>query len=100
MKTEIINVTDHCYERAKERLSLSKNTFLKLAQKAFDIGLKHGDTKGSLKKYLDKLWFEHKHADNVRIYGENIYIFQANNLITVYQLPNDLRKHIKYSKKL
>lgn len=89
-------ITEHAYERAKERLSWKSKVLDKMAEKAFLEGIKHKDTKGSLNRYVTKLWFSYKHANNVRIYGENIFFFCDNRLITLYQLPNDLRKHVKY----
>ena len=98
MDVEVI-ITNHAYERANERLSLSRESFVRLAKKAYIDGVSHGETKGKLKKYLDKLWFKHKNhiygQNNVRIYGENIYMFRDNILVTVYQLSYDLRKYIK-----
>lgn len=93
-----VAITEHAYERAKERLSWKSKVLDKMAEKAFLKGIKHKDTKGSLNKYVTSLWFKYKHANNIRIYGENIYFFSDNTLITIYQLPNNLRKHVKYCK--
>ena len=93
----VILVSDHAYDRAKERLSLNKKAFLRLAESAFIKGVRHSDTKGSLNKHITKMWFKYRSANNVRIYGENIFLFKDNSLVTVYQLPNNLRKHVKYS---
>lgn len=87
-----INVTDHAYEMAKERLSINKTAFLKLAEKAFKEGMGHKDSVGNLKKWIDGLYLKYKTANNIRIYGENIFIFSGKNLVTVYQVPNNLRK--------
>ncbi len=89
-----IIVTTHAYERGKERLSWNKKVLDKMAEKAFIDGVKHQDTKTHLHKYITKLWHRYKHANNVRIYGQNIFFFSNNVLITLYQLPNDLRKYI------
>lgn len=89
-------ITEHAYERAKERLGWKTKALDKMAERAFLKGIKHRDTKGGLMRYLTKLWFSYKHCNNVRIYGENIFFFCDNKLITIYQLPNDLRKHVKY----
>jgi hypothetical protein len=88
-------ITKHAYERAKERLSWTEKVLDKMAQKAFSIGISHKDTKGGLNKYITKIWFDYKTANNVKIHGEVIYLFNKNTLITVYQLPNDLRKKAK-----
>lgn len=98
-KTKLLNevssviITDHGYVRAKERLSMNRTSFKRLAEIGFINGVKHKDTKGNLRRYIDGIWFAHRNADNVRIYGENIFLFRDNVLITVYQVPNNLRKN-------
>ena len=66
--------------------------------KAFDEGIKHSDAKGKFKRYITSLWFKHKTANNIRIYGENIYFFCDNRLVTIYRLDNKLIPHLKYCK--
>lgn len=91
-----ICITDHAYERAKERLSWSPKVLDKMAELAFLKGYNHKDLKGSLSRYITKLWFKYKFVNNVRIYGENIFFFSENKLITLYRLPNKMCKHVKY----
>jgi hypothetical protein len=98
MVEELI-ISQHAYERAKERLGWSPSVLDKMALKAFTEGLKHSQTKGHLHKYITKQWFKYKHANNARVYGENIFYFSNNVLATVYQVPQDLRKYIKISQK-
>lgn len=92
------SITDHAYKKAKERLSWKSKVLDKMAQKAFDEGIHHKDTKGTLNKYITKLWFRYKSCNNVRIYGENIYFFCGQKLITLYRLDRKLIKHLKYCK--
>lgn len=94
-----MNITDHAYQMAKERFRYSKDVLDKLAAKALEQGIRHSDTVGKLHKYIDKIWFSHRTANNVRIYGEVIYLFHDETLITVYQLPNNLRAMAKAVKK-
>ena len=93
---EPVLITKHAYDRVKERLGWKSKVLDKMAEKIFLDGIKHKDTKGKLRRYLTKLWFSYKYCNNVRIYGENIFFFCDNRLITVYQLPNNLRKYVKY----
>lgn len=99
IKSEEIVITDHAYDRAKERLSLNRNALERTAKKAFVSGLKHSELKGKLQKYITKLWHMHHSANNIRIHGENIFIFINNTLITVYQLPNNLKNWVGITKK-
>lgn len=90
-KSEIY-ITDHAYDRAKERLGMSRGAFSKLAYKAYLDGVKHCNTAGNLKKWIDGTWFNYKNANNIRIYGEVFFLFNFKTLITVYQVPHNLRK--------
>ena len=87
--------SEHAYKMAKERLSWNKKTLDKMIIRAFEDGIKHSDTNGQLNKYITKLWFKHKSANNIRIYGEDVYFFNNKKLITLYRLSNQLIKHIK-----
>ena len=94
-----IRITDHAYQRGKERLSLGRNSLQRMAHKAFKEGTRHCETKGTLNRFLSKIYFQHGNVNNVRIYGENVFLFVDNILVTLYQLPVDLRKHAKSCKK-
>jgi hypothetical protein len=90
-----VTITAHAFDRGKERLGLDRSAFQSLAVKAYIAGKKHAETKGNLKAYISELFLQYKNANNTRVYGENIYIFSNNTLITVYQLPNHLKKLAK-----
>ena len=94
MKKKII-ITDHAFERAEERLNIGKKSLERFAEKAYVEGVKHSDTKGKLNKYITKIWAVDKEVNNVRIYGENVFLFVDNRLITLYHLPNEFKKYIK-----
>lgn len=88
-----ILITEHAYDRAKERLSMNQVSFTKLSEKAFSDGMTHSESAGNLKKFIDKLVLSHnKAASNIRIYGENVFLFSGNILKTVYQVPPNLKK--------
>jgi hypothetical protein len=72
-----------------------KSTTRKMAQLALDKGMSHSDTKGRLNKWLSKLWFDYKTANNIRIYGQDVYLFKDNVLITLYRVPTALIKLLK-----
>ena len=84
--------TTHSYKRAKERLGWSKATLDRMVEKAFDEGLAYSDTKGRLRKYIDKRF----KFGEVRIYAEHIFFFNGDVLITVYRLDNKLLKLCKH----
>lgn len=92
--------TSHAYDRAKERLGWSTHVLDKMMQKAFVFGAQHKDTKGTLNRYITGLWFAHRNSNNVRIYGEVIYFFAGQTLITLYHLKPQLRKHLTHLRKV
>lgn len=87
-----IRLTNHGSDRIRERVGLPKGCVIKNAERAFEKGLKHSELSGSLKRYVDKLYLEQKHANNIRLYCGSAYLFRGNVLITVIPLPGKYRK--------
>ncbi|WP_157486204.1 hypothetical protein [Flavobacterium sp. Leaf359] len=94
----IVCISDHAYKRARERLGLNGRSFGRLARKAFADGIRHKQTKGALKRFIDRLHLRNRAVDNIRIYGEHVYLFQGIFLVTVYRVPTELIKYLKYFK--
>ncbi len=67
----------------------------RMAQKAYDDGITHAQTKGRLSKWITSLYFRNKNANNIRLYGDKAYIFCDEVLVTVIQIPVDLMKNLK-----
>ena len=95
MKGKDCIATDHAYKRARERLKWKKSTLDRMMVLAFDKGITHAAAKGTLEKYITKRWERNKSVNNIRIYGENVYFFSNNRLITIYRIPNYLTKYLK-----
>lgn len=93
-----IIVTHHAEERAKERLGWNKNAVTRMAQRAYKIGISHADTNGKLRKYFDKLFLMEHQANNVRIYGQVVYLFSDNRLVTLFIIPKNVDKNIRNNK--
>lgn len=86
-----VTITDHADARLKERLGLPKSARAAAAQRAFDQGKRNGDATGKLKRFLDKCWLQHRKANNVRIHAEHIWFFAQETLVTVYEVPRNMR---------
>jgi hypothetical protein len=86
-----IRLTTHACERARQRYRWNPETLNRMALKAFKQGLKRKNTKGYLKDYLDESWERHQKVSHFRLYGEIIFVFSENNLITLWPLPSQLR---------
>lgn len=89
MERKEVIITKHGKKRTKDRVGLSKKIADKNAQKALDFGVAHQDTKGSLKKFMDAVYFRYKNSNNTRIYNRKVYLFHNEVLITVLNLPNN-----------
>lgn len=90
-----VEITRHAEQRIRERMGLNKKSIERMAQKAYDNGIKHSETKGRLRKYITKVYFQNENANNIRLYGNMLYIFSNERLITVFYLPRDLTKNLQ-----
>lgn len=92
--------TAHAYKRARERLGWSKSTLDRMIVRIYTEGLSHDETKGRLYHFIANSRSRYEITNNTRIYGEVIYFFRDNTLITMYRLNNDLIKYLKLSKRI
>lgn len=90
----MIEVSQHAYTRARERLSWNRSAIERMAERAFIDGAAPEVTKGLLKLYLNEKKARYLYSD-VRIYGEYMYFYARTCpgyvLVTVYMVPNDLK---------
>lgn len=90
-----MNISEHAKQRMKERCGLNKKSLERMAAKAFEEGIPHARTKGNLNKWITSLYFRNIKANNIKIYGDNAYIFCGETLVTVLPVPADLKKNLK-----
>ncbi len=90
-----MEVSKHAEDRLKERCGFNRKTCERMAQKVYDDGIIHAQTKGRLNKWITSLYFRNKNANNIRLYGDKAYIFCDEVLVTVIQIPVDLMKNLK-----
>lgn len=104
LKAEIA-LTDHAYMRIKQRMGLSKESAVRMAERAFSDGIDHSETTGRLNKYLIEEAYKYKKpGTRIVIYGEMVYCFvrlrttkTGENfavLITVIYIPNNLKNNV------
>lgn len=84
-------LTRHGYQRSKERFGLRRESAEKHAQRALELGISHKEATGRLKRYLDGLFLKHMKGNNIRIFAEKVFIFDEDELITVFHLPRELK---------
>ena len=93
-KDEELIVTHHAKKRLKQRMGINKKSYDKISKRALEEGLKHSETSGLLRKYLNKIFLSHdRKAGNLRVYHQKIFVFTSDNiLVTILQLPSQLFK--------
>lgn len=87
-----MTITNHAKDRLKERCGLNKKSKDRMVQRVLKNGIHHRDTKGRLHKWITSLYFNNKDDNNIRVYGQKAYIFHSDILITVIEIPNNLKK--------
>lgn len=91
----MIIITRHAQERAKERLGLNKKAIERTAKKAYENGIRHGQTNGNLYKYISGICRKSMiKGSEIILYGDVVYCFKKDNdivkLCTVYLIPHNL----------
>ena len=89
-----MKLSEHAKKRMRERSGLNVKSLDRTAEIAFQDGLRHGDCTGRLKKYVDCLFLSHHTGNNIRVYGDNVYIFNGTTLITLLKLPNKFKNAV------
>jgi hypothetical protein len=85
-------VTKHAEKRMRERMGINKRSVQKVAQKALEQGLSHSETKGQLRRYLDKQAIVFGWKCKWRISDNNIFAFTFDDiLMTVLPLRYNLK---------
>lgn len=88
-------LTKHSISRLQQRCGVSKKNALKVARRAFRTGITHAETHGSLHKFLDSIYLSQQKGTNMRIYGNAVFVFKRDVLITVIRIPNNLLDEVK-----
>ena len=88
-------LTKHSISRLEQRCGVSKKTASKVAKRAFRTGITHAETHGELHRFLDSIYLSQKKGTNMRIYGNAVYVFKGDVLITVIRIPDNLLTEIK-----
>ena len=100
-----IAITDHAYDRIKERMGLNKKAADRIVTVAYRDGIQHSETKGTLYRYIGNLTRSYmKKGACFKIYGENVFCFvnqkdresgeKIGILLTVWTIPKEYRNHV------
>lgn len=85
-------ITDHAFQRGKERLGLNKKALQRTADKALGNGTTRDLFTGGFRRYLDKLFHSHDKLPTLIIFGHHIYVFCGVTLVTVLEVPREYVK--------
>lgn len=88
----MVATTRHGRKRLRKRVGIPEKAAIKMARRAFQRGITHSEACGPLKLFLNNLWLSQRNCNNMRIYGDNVYMFAGETLVTVITVPCDLRK--------
>ena len=89
-------VTKHAMRRMKERMGLPRSAVQRTADRAWEHGTHHADANNRLgRKWLDAVYFKERKANQMRIYGEFLYLFRNRKLLTVLLVPYCLRDNLR-----
>lgn len=92
-KASSIRLTTHSISRAKERLKWNKKMLMKMSLRSFNAGYHHDETKSELNDFISRKCSSGNSSP--RIYGENLFIFKGNTLVTIYQVDSHLTSKFK-----
>lgn len=79
-------VTRHAADRMLERGGLNRKSIQRIANQVYSNGYPIERTKGRLRKWMYKISKSNSSAQNLRIYGDKLYIFSNDVLITVFKI--------------
>lgn len=88
-------LTKHSITRLEQRCGVSKKNAQLVAKRAFRKGINHAETHGNLHRFLDSIYLSQKKGTNMKIYGNAVFVFKNNVLITVISVPENLMNEVK-----
>lgn len=95
-----IEVSNHACERGKTRLGLNKKAMKRQGELAWNRGIRHGETKGRLRKYIDKeaLRFTHK-ANCYIVFNSHLFFFRKIDddkmiVLSMIKIPQNLANNL------
>lgn len=88
---ETVYISEHAMKRIRERVGLNKSAALRMVKKVYDNGKNADDVKGYLSGWLRNSQIKSERGDKYLIYGEHLYVFDGNMLVTVINIPKKER---------
>lgn len=83
-------ITKHARERMRKRIGIPNKAVERKAVKAFYLGRKLNGDCGVLSKFMSRCVDYDRWQHYCVVYGNFLYIFNKNILITVYAVPSEI----------
>ena len=90
---DLVQFTQHSVCRMGERVSKGHKTMEKSAESALSRGKDPSDFPKEIRKYLENICLR-SNGNFVKVYGNNIYLFNKNVLITVFPIKQNLLRKV------
>lgn len=92
-----MQVSKHGAKRARQRVGIPKKAVDRMARTALERGIGHEEATGKLRDYIGWLYEKYDgNGNNIRVYGDKVYVFHDAILITVLNVPGEHRKAAMY----
>lgn len=73
----------------RKRMRLPRKATERMAQIAYERGISAGQTTGKLFSWMTEKQNNHENGQ-IKVYGQFLYVYQGERLITVYNIPTGL----------
>ena len=96
-KRRELQVSRHGERRARQRVGIPKKAVDRMARTALERGIGHEQATGKLRDYIGWLYEKYDgNGNNIRVYGDKVYVFHDAILITVLNVPGEHRKAARF----
>lgn len=81
-----ITISHHAELRIMQRCGYPKSTAQRIAEQAYQNGIRYQDMDFSMQKWIDRKGYRDE-ATDLCVYGNFVYLFREHCLVTVLMLP-------------
>ncbi len=84
---DTVYITEHAMTRMKERCGWNRKTAVRMMKKVYDNGKRPEEIKGRIGHWVRERMARRDNKEECRLYGEHLFVFKKNVLITVLVIP-------------
>ena len=96
---DTIYISDHAFMRMKERCGFNKKTAIRMVEKAYEKGTEISNVKDYLSTWAKKQELRLEEGERAILYGDFVYRFCYDTLVTVIHKPQKGKVQNIYGKK-